>query len=121
MPILHLGRPELLKRDRAQVGNDLLLGKLPIALNRPSGILLSKIHHVAFDAHLIGIDPDYRRAVVSGASRSCSQYATKLVSIPGRCKLWRAQLTHYLKLTTIAELAAEGLHSHSPISGLRAA
>jgi hypothetical protein len=22
---------------------------------------LSKIHHAAFDAHLIGIDPDYRR------------------------------------------------------------
>ena len=26
----------------------------------PNGILLSKIHHAAFDAHLIGIDPDYR-------------------------------------------------------------
>src|SRR5579862_7899469 len=26
----------------------------------PSGIPLSKIHHAAFDAHLIGIDPDYR-------------------------------------------------------------
>ena len=25
----------------------------------PNGILLSKIHHAAFDAHLIGIDPDY--------------------------------------------------------------
>jgi hypothetical protein len=24
----------------------------------PNGIPLSKIHHAAFDAHLIGIDPD---------------------------------------------------------------
>ena len=26
----------------------------------PNGIPLSKIHHAAFDARLIGIDPDYR-------------------------------------------------------------
>ena len=26
----------------------------------PNGLLFSKIHHAAFDAHLIGIDPDYR-------------------------------------------------------------
>ena len=26
----------------------------------PNGIPLSKIHHAAFDAHLIGIDPDYK-------------------------------------------------------------
>ena len=26
----------------------------------PNGLLLSKIHHAAFDSHLIGIDPDYR-------------------------------------------------------------
>lgn len=26
----------------------------------PNGLPLSKIHHTAFDAHLIGIDPDYR-------------------------------------------------------------
>jgi len=26
----------------------------------PNGIPLTKIHHAAFDAHLIGIDPDYR-------------------------------------------------------------
>jgi putative restriction endonuclease len=25
----------------------------------PNGIPLSKIHHAAFDAHLVGIDPDY--------------------------------------------------------------
>ena len=29
----------------------------PVVTN---GIPLSKIHHAAFDAHLIGIDPDYR-------------------------------------------------------------
>ena len=33
-----------------------LLGQ-PLVRN---GIPLSKIHHAAFDAHLIGIDPDYR-------------------------------------------------------------
>lgn len=26
----------------------------------PNGIPLSKIHHAAFDAHLIGIEPDYK-------------------------------------------------------------
>jgi putative restriction endonuclease len=26
----------------------------------PNGIPLSKIHHAAFDAHLIGIDPNYQ-------------------------------------------------------------
>jgi putative restriction endonuclease len=26
----------------------------------PNGLPLSKIHHAAFDSHLIGIDPDYR-------------------------------------------------------------
>ena len=25
-----------------------------------NGLPLSKIHHAAFDAHLIGVDPDYR-------------------------------------------------------------
>ena len=29
----------------------------------PNGLPLSKIHHAAFDAHLIGIDPDYRLQV----------------------------------------------------------
>ena len=29
----------------------------PVVAN---GISLSKVHHAAFDAHLIGIDPDYR-------------------------------------------------------------
>ena len=32
----------------------------------PNGLPLSKIHHAAFDAHLIGIDPDYRLHVSEG-------------------------------------------------------
>jgi putative restriction endonuclease len=32
----------------------------PTVFNGSNGIPLSKIHHAAFDAHLIGIDPDYR-------------------------------------------------------------
>ena len=35
---------------------DEMLGQ-PVVTN---GLLLSKIHHAAFDAHLIGIDPDYK-------------------------------------------------------------
>ena len=30
-----------------------------VSTTAPNGIPLSKIHHAAFDAHLIGIDPDY--------------------------------------------------------------
>ena len=30
------------------------------AANLSNGLPLTKIHHAAFDAHLIGIDPDYR-------------------------------------------------------------
>ena len=37
----------------------------------PNGIPLSKIHHAAFDAHLIGIDPNYRLHV---SSRLLSQH-----------------------------------------------
>ncbi len=37
----------------------------------PNGIPLSKIHHAAFDAHLIGIDPDYRLHV---SDRLLGQY-----------------------------------------------
>lgn len=29
----------------------------------PNGLPLSKIHHVAFDAHVIGIDPNYKTHV----------------------------------------------------------
>lgn len=50
--------PEPLLLDAAHIipDRDENLGQ-PIV---PNGIPLSKIHHAAFDAHLIGIDPDYR-------------------------------------------------------------
>src|SRR5262249_9226463 len=52
------GLPEPLLLDAAHIAadKDELLGQPVI----PNGIPLSKIHHAAFDAHLIGIDPDYR-------------------------------------------------------------
>jgi putative restriction endonuclease len=50
--------PEPLLLDAAHIFSDKddLLGQ-PVV---PNGIPLSKIHHAAFDAHLIGIDPDYQ-------------------------------------------------------------
>jgi putative restriction endonuclease len=52
------GLPEPLLLDAAHIiaDTDELYGQ-PLITN---GIPLSKIHHAAFDAHLIGIDPDYR-------------------------------------------------------------
>jgi putative restriction endonuclease len=52
------GLPEPLLLDAAHivVDKDERLGQ-PVV---PNGIPLSKIHHAAFDAHLIGIDPDFR-------------------------------------------------------------
>jgi putative restriction endonuclease len=52
------GLPESLLLDAAHIiaDKDELFGQPVI----PNGIPLSKIHHAAFDAHLIGIDPDYR-------------------------------------------------------------
>jgi putative restriction endonuclease len=52
------GLPESLLLDAAHIvpDKDELLGQ-PVV---PNGIPLSKIHHAAFDAHLIGIDPDYQ-------------------------------------------------------------
>jgi putative restriction endonuclease len=50
--------PEPLLLDAAHIVADKQerLGQSIVA----NGIPLSKIHHAAFDAHLIGIDPDYR-------------------------------------------------------------
>jgi putative restriction endonuclease len=55
------GLPEPLLLDAAHIvmDKDEKLGQPVI----PNGIPLSKIHHTAFDAHLIGIDPDYRMHV----------------------------------------------------------
>ena len=52
------GLPESLLLDAAHIMSDKdeKFGQ-PVV---PNGIPLSKIHHAAFDAHLIGIDPDYR-------------------------------------------------------------
>jgi putative restriction endonuclease len=52
------GLPEPLLLDAAHIvaDKDEQLGQ-PIV---PNGLPLSKIHHAAFDAHLIGIDPEYR-------------------------------------------------------------
>lgn len=52
------GLPEALLLDAAHIiqDKDEKFGQ-PVV---PNGIPLSKIHHAAFDAHLIGIDPDYR-------------------------------------------------------------
>jgi len=52
------GLPETVLLDAAHIVSDRheQLGQ-PVV---PNGIPLSKIHHAAFDAHLIGIDPDYR-------------------------------------------------------------
>ncbi len=52
------GLPEPLLLDAAHIiaDKDEFYGQ-PVV---PNGIPLSKIHHAAFDAHLIGIDPDFR-------------------------------------------------------------
>jgi putative restriction endonuclease len=51
-----LAEPLLLDAAHIMADRDELYGQ-PIV---PNGIPLSKIHHAAFDAHLIGIDPDLR-------------------------------------------------------------
>jgi len=51
-----LPEPRLIDAAHIVSDRDELLGQ-PVV---PNGIPLSKIHHAAFDAHLIGIDPDYR-------------------------------------------------------------
>lgn len=52
----HLPIPSLLDAAHIVADNDELRGQ-PIVSN---GLPLSKIHHAAFDAHLIGVDPDYK-------------------------------------------------------------
>lgn len=54
--ISHLPEPRLLDAAHIIVDADTELGQ-PVVTN---GLPLSKIHHAAFDAHLIGIDPDFR-------------------------------------------------------------
>jgi putative restriction endonuclease len=54
--ISHLPEPRLLDAAHIVLDADEQLGQ-PIVSN---GLPLTKLHHAAFDAHLIGIDPDYR-------------------------------------------------------------
>ena len=52
------GLPEARLLDAAHIvaDSDELMGHAMA----PNGIPLSKIYHAAYDAHLVGIDPDYR-------------------------------------------------------------
>ena len=54
--ISHLPEPRLLDAAHIVMDADEQLGQ-PIVSN---GLPLTKIHHAAFDAHLIGVDPDFR-------------------------------------------------------------
>jgi putative restriction endonuclease len=54
--ICHLPEPRLLDAAHIVMDADEQLGQ-PVISN---GLPLTKLHHAAFDAHLIGIDPDYR-------------------------------------------------------------
>jgi putative restriction endonuclease len=51
------GLPEPRLLDAAHIVGDLEEKGQPIV---PNGLPLSKVHHAAFDANLIGVDPDYR-------------------------------------------------------------
>jgi putative restriction endonuclease len=51
------GLPEPRLLDAAHIIGDLEEEGQPIV---PNGLPLSKVHHAAFDANLIGIDPDFR-------------------------------------------------------------
>lgn len=89
--------PEPLLLDAAHIipDKDENLGQ-PIV---PNGIPLSKIHHAAFDAHLIGIDPDYRLHVsdrLLGQSDGPMLEALKLLNnetiyLPKRTEDWPDQ------------------------------
>jgi len=54
--ISHLPEPRLLDAAHIVMDADEQLGQ-PIVSN---GLPLTKLHHAAFDTHLIGIDPDFR-------------------------------------------------------------
>jgi putative restriction endonuclease len=103
--------PEPLLLDAAHIvaDKDELLGH-PVVSN---GLPLSKIHHAAFDAHLIGIDPDYR---VHVSERLLSQNDGPLLAafkeldgqaihLPGRVKDYpdRDRLAfHFERFKTVA-------------------
>ena len=84
------GLPEPLLLDAAHIieDKDERLGQ-PVV---PNGLPLSKIHHAAFDAHLIGIDPDYRLHVSNRLLEkrdgpmleALKQLNGQLIHLPGR-------------------------------------
>jgi putative restriction endonuclease len=88
------GLPEPLLLDAAHIvaDKDERLGQ-PVV---PNGIPLSKIHHAAFDAHLIGIDPDYKLHVsgrllgrTDGPMLEALQRLNGgTIHLPGRVKDW---------------------------------
>jgi putative restriction endonuclease len=59
-------RTRLLDAAHIVIDADEQLGQ-PIVLN---GLPLTKIHHAVFDAHLIGVDPDFRIHVFRSAARN---------------------------------------------------
>ena len=60
--ISHLPEPRLLDAAHIVVDADEQLGQPVISNSLP----LTKIHHAAFDSHLIGIDPDFPIHVSEG-------------------------------------------------------
>ena len=52
----HLPEPRLLDAAHIFMDADEQVGQLVIS----NGLPLTTIHHAAFDAHLIGVDPDFR-------------------------------------------------------------
>ena len=54
--ISHLPEPRLLDAAHIVMDADEQLGQPVVSNSLP----LTKLHHAAFDAHLIGVDPDYR-------------------------------------------------------------
>jgi len=59
------GEPRLLDAAHIVMDADEQLGQ-PVVSN---GLPLTKIHHAAVDAHLIGIDPDYCSMSLTGCSK----------------------------------------------------
>ena len=87
--ITNLPEPRLLDAAHIIVDRDESFGQ-PVV---PNGLPLSKIHHAAFDANLIGIDPDYRihvsEALLSINDGPMFEYGVKalagrLIHLPSR-------------------------------------
>ena len=95
------GLPEPLLLDAAHIisDKDEQFGQPVI----PNGIPLSKIHHAAFDAHLIGIDPDYRLHV-SGRllDQNDGPMLEALKRLNGEANPWQGK-----KLSSICRAAAK--------------